>query len=134
MHSLSVRVFADIGTGATSKRSPCPEAIGGRRQTIGCRIVACSSPERNAGNGGERQSSGSRQSSISSSSARSFLSRNQTYALLKQQMEVAAKDEVRALSVVLLPPLHSHSAYRFLCIIDMVMNPLEMLINITSID
>lgn len=122
MHSLSVRVFA--GTGATSKRSPCPESIGARRQTIGCRdlprscrIVACSSPERNAGNGGERQSSGSRQSSISSSSARSFLSRNQTYALLKQQMEVAAKDEVRAFSVVLLPPFYFVTAPMGCCLL-----------------
>lgn len=106
MHSVGIRVLADIGTGATSKRDLCQEATGARMRTLGCRdfprscrIVACSSSEGNAGNGGESQSSGSRQSSISSSSARTFLSRNQTYALLKQQMEVAAKHEVPAFSV-----------------------------------
>ncbi|OWM90500.1 uncharacterized protein LOC116215829 [Punica granatum] len=102
MHSLSLRVFTDIGAGASSKRGACAEAIGSRRQPVvgsrdvprSCRIVSCSSsPERNVSSGGESQSSRSRQSSVSSSNPRSFLSRNQTYALLKQQMEVAAKDE-----------------------------------------
>lgn len=41
-------------------------------------------------------------SSISSTSSSSFLSRTQTYALLKQQMEVAAKSEV---SLVFFIPL-----------------------------
>ncbi|KAK4749660.1 hypothetical protein SAY87_027109 [Trapa incisa] len=100
MHSIGIRVFADIGTLAMSRRDSCWDATGTRRPMVGsgdftrsCRTVVCSSPNRNAGYGGESQSSGSRRSSISSPSARSFLSRNQTYALLKQQMEVAAKDE-----------------------------------------
>lgn len=62
----------------------------GRRRRVGwgctdltrtCGIVACVG----GGGGGERPSS--------SSSASSFLYRSQTYALLKQQMEVAAKTE-----------------------------------------
>ncbi|KAK9277984.1 hypothetical protein L1049_027541 [Liquidambar formosana] len=46
-----------------------------------CRIVACASERIGGGGGGESQSSSS------------FLSRSQTYALLKQQLEVAAKSE-----------------------------------------
>lgn len=65
----------------------------GRRRRVGrgCKdltrtygIVACVGGGGGGGGGGERLSS----------SARSFLSRSQAYALLKQQMEVAAKTEV----------------------------------------
>ncbi|XP_062106085.1 uncharacterized protein LOC133817546 [Humulus lupulus] len=50
-----------------------------------------SSSDRDANGGGRSQRSSS--SSSSSTESSSFLSRSQTYALLKQQMEVAAKSE-----------------------------------------
>ncbi|KAM7471294.1 hypothetical protein LguiA_009477 [Lonicera macranthoides] len=94
MHSLSLKVSMDFNAGTS--RSSWPGRISGgvldlevgsRKQFLNCRdnnprfcrIVACSS-ERNTSGGGAQSSS-------------SFLSRSQTYALLKQQMEVAAKSE-----------------------------------------
>ncbi|XP_059443103.1 uncharacterized protein LOC132175246 [Corylus avellana] len=99
MHSLSIKVFTDFNTGNT-RRLPGRGSSGfaeieecTRRQWLNCRdfgrncrIVACAS-QRN-GNG-----SGAGPSSSPSSSSSSFLSRSRTYALLKQQMEVAAKSE-----------------------------------------
>lgn len=100
MHSLSIKVFTDFNTGNT-RRLPGRGSSGfaeieecTRRQWLNCRdfagncrIVACASPRN--GNG-----SGAGPSSSPSSSSSSFLSRSRTYALLKQQMEVAAKSEV----------------------------------------
>ena len=100
MHSLSIKVLTDFNTGNT-RRLPGRGSSGfaeieecTRRQWLNCRdfarncrIVACAS-QRN-GNG-----SGAGPSSSPSSSSSSFLSRSRTYALLKQQMEVAAKSEV----------------------------------------
>ncbi|KAK3035340.1 hypothetical protein RJ639_034048 [Escallonia herrerae] len=99
--SLRLKVFTDVNAGVS--RSSCwpgrlscdSEAAGSRR--IGwdcrdnfrnCRIVACVS-ERNGGGESESQSPTPSPSPATSS----FLSRSQTYALLKQQMEVAAKSE-----------------------------------------
>ncbi|GFZ12025.1 hypothetical protein Acr_23g0004100 [Actinidia rufa] len=93
MQSLNLKVFTDFNTGTTR---PWPGRRGGglaefeaaaRRPWLSWRdhakalkIAACSSERNSGGNGGlESQSS--------------FLSRSQTYALLKQQMEVAAKSE-----------------------------------------
>ncbi|CAK9164279.1 unnamed protein product [Ilex paraguariensis] len=99
MHSLSPKVISDFNAGTKSSwlsrlSSGVAELESGtRRQWLNCRyhmrickIVACT-PERNIGGGGGGES-GSRGGSSSS-----FLSRSQTYALLKQQMEVAAKSE-----------------------------------------
>ena len=109
MHSLSLKVFADFNGNVTAARC-MPSGRGGyafselnfgtRRFAYGggdsnwksCRITACSS-DRDANGGGRSRSSSS--SSSSSTESSSFLSRSQTYALLKQQMEVAAKSEVR---------------------------------------
>uniref|UniRef100_A0A5B7BGX1 Uncharacterized protein n=1 Tax=Davidia involucrata TaxID=16924 RepID=A0A5B7BGX1_DAVIN len=98
MHSLSLKVFTDFNAGTTRSwagRLSCGVAdfeTGTRRQWLNCRdlaktcrIVACSSERNSGGNG----SSGGTESQSSSS----FLSRSQTYAMLKQQMEVAAKSE-----------------------------------------
>lgn len=102
MHSLSLNVPMDFNAGTS--RSSWPGRISGgvsdlevgsRKLVLNCRdnnprfcrIVACSSERNSSGGGG--------QSSSSSSSSSSFLSRSQTYALLKQQMEVAARSEVR---------------------------------------
>lgn len=96
MQSLSFKVFVEFNGGGTARSSYLPSRLGcvgadfeagdrrlglnyrdhGRRT---CRIVACAS-------GAESQSA--------SSSSNSFLTRSQSYALLKQQMEVAAKSEV----------------------------------------
>lgn len=100
MHSLNLRVLSDFNTGTT--RSSWPGRFGcgvsdfeaGTRRrwlNLNCRdqsktwrIVACSSEINSGGDGG---------GSGGVESQSSFLSRSQTYALLKQQMEVAAKSE-----------------------------------------
>lgn len=100
MQSLGLKVFSDFGVGARGKGSGCPNnptaLLGfevGSRKNWGCsmvngngvrfcKIVACSS-QRNAGSGSPSPSSG----------LGGHLSRPETYAMLKQQMEVAAKAE-----------------------------------------
>ncbi|XP_022137251.1 uncharacterized protein LOC111008757 isoform X2 [Momordica charantia] len=97
MHSLTFKVLGDFNAGSKmishGRGSSCfPEMEVGTmrcfrsRRALGrtCRIVACAT-ERNGDGGGSQ--------SASTSSSRSFLSRSETYALLKQQMEVAAKSE-----------------------------------------
>ncbi|XP_059657895.1 uncharacterized protein LOC132304308 [Cornus florida] len=93
MHSLNLKVLADFNAGTTRCRPPgrlsfgvADFEAGTRRQWLNCRswgktsrIVACSS-ERSGGAESQQSSS-------------SYLSRSQTYAMLKQQMEVAAKSE-----------------------------------------
>ena len=97
MQSLNLKVFTDFNTGTAR---PWPGRIGGglaqfeaaarrpwlngRDHAKALKIAACSSEKNSGGNGG-----------LESQSQSSFLSRSQTYALLKQQMEVAAKSEVR---------------------------------------
>lgn len=108
MHSLSFKVSTDYCTGTSRRCFPGRGSYGvadlevrTRRVGLGFRdfgkagrIVACSSEsERKRSNGW----SGSRSSSPSPGPGpqpSSFLSRSQSYALLKQQMEVAAKSEV----------------------------------------
>lgn len=100
MHSLSFKVLGDFNAGSRmnfpgrgSLFIPEMEAgitryFGGRRAFgRSCRIVACCSERIGDDGGGNHQSA-------STSRSRSFLSRNETYALLKQQLEVAAKSEV----------------------------------------
>lgn len=91
MQSLSFKVFMDFNAGGTSRSCLANRdlEVGERRKGMNCRdhwrtcrIVACAS-------GAESQSA----SSSSNSNSNSFLSRTQSYALLKQQMEVAAKSE-----------------------------------------
>ncbi|CAL5374926.1 unnamed protein product [Camellia sinensis] len=100
MHSLNLRVLSDFNTGTTGSSWPgrfgCGVSdfeAGTRRRwlNLNCRdqskmwrIVACSSEINSGGDGG---------GSGGVESQSSFLSRSQTYALLKQQMEVAAKSE-----------------------------------------
>ena len=90
MHALSFKGFPDLNVG---RERAWPGRLSGgfgyhctgtrkdgwncRDFRRNCRIVACSS-----GENGENQSPSS------------FLSRSQTYALLKQQLQVAAKSEV----------------------------------------
>lgn len=93
MHSLSLRVFTDFTGSSAARSSPCRGGYGGfslgEFNSKACRIIACA-PERNGNGGGRSRSS----SSNTSTTPSSFLSRSQTYALLKQQMEVATKSEV----------------------------------------
>lgn len=102
MQSLSIKVFTDLNTGGTRREWLRGRGSSGlaeleastRRRWLNCRyfarncriVVACTSQSNSDGSGGAGQSS--------SSSPSSFLSQRQTYALLKQQMEVAAKSEV----------------------------------------
>ncbi|XP_050377877.1 uncharacterized protein LOC126795097 [Argentina anserina] len=101
MHSLSFKVSTDYcarscfpgpGKAAESEARPRRVRFGFRDFGRGARIVTCASEsERNGWSG-----SGSRSSSSSPGRGprpSSFLSRSQTYALLKQQMEVATKSE-----------------------------------------
>ncbi|KAF7806072.1 Protein apaG [Senna tora] len=93
MQSLTAKALVDLrlpgpgGSGFAERGNPV------RRQWVNCRnlrrprgIVVCAA-ERNGNGRGERRSV--RQSSSPSS----FASRSHTYALLKQQMELAAKSE-----------------------------------------
>ncbi|KAJ7956227.1 Protein ApaG like [Quillaja saponaria] len=93
MHTLSVKAFTDLRLSGRGSSGFTDLELETRRQWLNCRnlgrtsrIIACSS-ERNGNSGGESPSSSP---SLSTSS---FLSRSQTYALLKQQMDVAAKSE-----------------------------------------
>lgn len=95
MQSLNLKLSTDFITGT---RSFVPGRSFGeeRRQCLSfrvsyrnCRIVACS-VERDGNGEGTISSSGSG----SDHSPGSFLSRSQTYAMLKQQMKVAAQSEV----------------------------------------
>ncbi|PON72206.1 UVR domain containing protein [Parasponia andersonii] len=90
MHSLGlIKVFTDFnGTVATRWSPPVGRgSYGGGELSWKAFRVTVSSSERNGNSGGR-----SRSSSPSAASS-SFLSRSQTYALLKQQMEVASKSE-----------------------------------------
>ncbi|KAJ8440295.1 hypothetical protein Cgig2_012731 [Carnegiea gigantea] len=100
MQSLRLKVFNDFGVEARGKGSGCPNnptgllgfEVGSRKNWACsmvngngvrfCKIVACSS-QRNAGSGSPSPSSG----------LGGHVSRPETYAMLKQQMEVAAKAE-----------------------------------------
>ncbi|KAG8652566.1 hypothetical protein MANES_06G106000v8 [Manihot esculenta] len=98
MHSLSsLKVFTNF-TAGTRSFLPVRSSAFERRHWLNCedsarnfRIVACSVDRNGNGGGGSSSSSGSGMGS--DKSANSFLSRTQTYALLKQQMEVAAQSE-----------------------------------------
>ncbi|KAL2515326.1 uncharacterized protein Fot_29297 [Forsythia ovata] len=92
MHSLNLKVVNDFNARSwPSRLGVDSEAAGARRQWLNynsiykhqnvriVKIVACSTPEN------PTPASGSGQNSV--------LSRTQTYALLKQQLEVAAKSE-----------------------------------------
>ncbi|GAB4845714.1 hypothetical protein Ancab_039117 [Ancistrocladus abbreviatus] len=97
MHSLSSKIFVDFNVGiggignglSTSRKIFSGLSVVGGDGVKMCRIVLCSSQR----NGGGESPSPSPISSSGGASTSSFLSRSQTYALLKQQMEVAAKSE-----------------------------------------
>lgn len=77
-----------------TRKSWCSYTIGGRNGGY-CRIVVCSS-QRNAGGESSPSSSptpGPSQGPVQGQGQAGILSRTQTYAMLKQQMEVAAKAE-----------------------------------------
>ncbi|KAL6973217.1 anthranilate phosphoribosyltransferase, partial [Sarracenia purpurea var. burkii] len=107
MHSLNLKVLTDLNTGTArswpDRRLGCGAAdfeIGTRRQWLNCtdrakswKIVACSSERNSGGNGGGGGGGGGVESQNQSQNQSSLLSRSLTYALLKQQMEVAAKSE-----------------------------------------
>ncbi|XVF50328.1 hypothetical protein PTKIN_Ptkin04bG0087900 [Pterospermum kingtungense] len=108
MHSLSLKVFTDLNAG--TRRNCFPGRVGpglatdleiGKRRKARCgfavarecRIVACAVERNgNGGNGGGGGESPSLNPNPTHNQS-SFLSRSQTYAMLKQQMEVAAKSE-----------------------------------------
>jgi ApaG protein len=95
MQSLNLKLLTDFSTGARryvpgrSFGTEWRQCLNLRNYSRNCRIVACS-VERDGGGEGASSSS----SSSSDPNPSSFLSRSQTYAMLKQQMEVAAQSEV----------------------------------------
>ncbi|XP_021902717.1 uncharacterized protein LOC110818235 [Carica papaya] len=109
MHSLTFKGFTDFNTGTRiswpgRENSGCVGlevartrvGLGWRDLTRNCRIMACAlERDEGGGTGRESPSSGSRSDFGTglNMSASSFLSRSQTYATLKQQMEVAARAE-----------------------------------------
>uniref|UniRef100_A0A803L8K7 ApaG domain-containing protein n=1 Tax=Chenopodium quinoa TaxID=63459 RepID=A0A803L8K7_CHEQI len=125
MQSLGLKVFTDFGVAArkscnskntnlngvsdyemgTRKSWGC-STIGGRNGGY-CRIVACSS-QRNAG-GESSPSSSPIPGPVEDQGQPGLLSRTQTYAMLKQQMEVAAKSEDAARYKDELKELSPHS-------------------------
>ncbi|KAF7838318.1 Protein apaG [Senna tora] len=100
MQSLSVKAFVDLrlpapggsgfgfGESETGVRRLCVNSRSIGRRNGG--IIACAAAERNGNGRGESRSMSQSPSSTSSSS---FLSRTHSYALLKQQLEVAARSE-----------------------------------------
>ncbi|KAI4336165.1 hypothetical protein L6164_014727 [Bauhinia variegata] len=95
MQSSSIKAFMNLRLPAPGSSGFTDSEVGLRRQWVNCRSsrrtsgsIACR-VESN-GDGGVENRSTSHSPSPSSSS---FLSRSHTYALLKQQMEVAAKSE-----------------------------------------
>ncbi|KAJ6875516.1 hypothetical protein NC652_035039 [Populus alba x Populus x berolinensis] len=94
MQSLNLKFLTDFNTGTRrfvpgrSFGTEWRQCLNLRNYNRNCRIVACSA-ERDGGGEGTSSSS----SSSSDRSPSSFLSRSQTYAMLKQQMEVAAQSE-----------------------------------------
>ncbi|GAV58367.1 UVR domain-containing protein/DUF525 domain-containing protein [Cephalotus follicularis] len=92
MHSLNFKAFGGFSVG-NRRKADLELGSCSRRQWLNCsrqqsgrdsRIVACSL---------EKSDNGGGPSPSPSINPSSFLSRTQTYALLKQQMEVAAKSE-----------------------------------------
>ena len=104
MNSLSLRAFsADFNGAAIARPSSSSRGSGSNGVST---VVACASESSGSGGGRSRSSRSSSSSSSSSSSkpssaTSSSLSRSQTYALLKQQMEVAAKSEVSVVRISL---------------------------------
>ncbi|XP_047314376.1 uncharacterized protein LOC124918211 [Impatiens glandulifera] len=105
MHSLNMKLIADLN-GGKSRSWPCKfsrESVDlgvTRRHRLrygyhmrNCKIVVTCSSERSGGSGGVGGGNGGVDSESTSESRSSFLARSQSYALLKQQMEVAAKSE-----------------------------------------
>ncbi|GKD35656.1 polymerase delta-interacting protein 2-like protein, partial [Tanacetum coccineum] len=93
MHSVTLKPFIDF-TDVESRHTPPRQTTHfpirlnyGRPNKRNCRIVARAS-ERDGGAGAEAESQ-----SQQSSSSSSFFQRSQSYALMKQQMELAAKSE-----------------------------------------
>ncbi|CAI0398594.1 unnamed protein product [Linum tenue] len=109
MNAVNIKLCADFGVGGARARRSCfpvrsselerrPQSLslGFSAGARSCRIVACSAErDSNGGGGGETSSSSSSSSSseAAGSSTKSFLSRSETYAMLKQQMVVAAQAE-----------------------------------------
>jgi len=105
MQSLNLKLLTDFSTGTRrfvpgrSFGTEWRQCLNLRNYNRNCRIVACS-VERDGG--GEGTSSSSSSSSSSDPSPSSFLSRSQTYAMLKQQMEVAAQSEVTFFFIIII--------------------------------
>ena len=99
MNSLSLKVFSSnhiISNNSKSLYSEINSKVRNNNNTNDWRIVqACASSNVGSGSngGGESKSSSLSSGSSSRSGSSSFFTRSQTYALLKQQMEVAAKSE-----------------------------------------
>lgn len=98
MHSVSLKLFVDFNDVESRHTMPNRNNIGAgefpvrlnyHRRRKNCGIIARAS-ERDAGAGAEAGGAESQ----NQQNTTSFFARSQTYALMKQQMEIAAKSEV----------------------------------------
>ncbi|XP_071693267.1 uncharacterized protein [Rutidosis leptorrhynchoides] len=101
MHSVSLKLFIHYNNNNESRHTPPGRVTFGAGDPVvrlncgakvrrNCRLIACAS-ERDAGAGAGAEAGGAE--SQSQQNTNSFFARSQTYALMKQQMELAAKSE-----------------------------------------
>lgn len=106
MHSMSLKLFVDFNDVKSRHTTPGQVSFGAGESPVrlsfgdqgrrSCRIIAHAS-ERDGGAGAGAEAGGAESQSQQNKS--SFFARSQTYALMKQQMELAAKSEVRFLFI-----------------------------------
>ncbi|KAI3720615.1 hypothetical protein L2E82_31605 [Cichorium intybus] len=119
MHSLSLKLFVDFNDVKSTHATPSQVSFGagefpaslnfGDQRRRNCRIIARAS-ERDGGAGAGAEAGGAESQSQQNKS--SFFARGQTYALMKQQMELAAKSENFEESARLHDSLKSFFHYR----------------------
>lgn len=100
MHSMSLKLFVDFNDVKSRHTTPGQVSFGAGESPVrlsfgdqgrrSCRIIAHAS-ERDGGAGAGAEAGGAESQSQQNKS--SFFARSQTYALMKQQMELAAKSE-----------------------------------------
>ncbi|CAI9283849.1 unnamed protein product [Lactuca saligna] len=100
MHSMSLKLFVDFNDVKSRHTTPGQVSFGAGESPVrlsfgdqgrrSCRIIAHAS-ERDGGAGAGAEAGGAESQSQHNKS--SFFARSQTYALMKQQMELAAKSE-----------------------------------------
>lgn len=111
MHSVSLKLFIDCNIYNESRHTSTPGRLTfgaghfvvrlncGAQVRRNCRMIARAS-ERDAGAGAGAEAGGAESQSQQNTS--SFFARSQTYALMKQRMELAAKSEVSFIIIIII--------------------------------